>query len=360
MTDATITYTEGRTLPLSRKNGDEQATAKARDSQLRARVPSSVLLSPERVHNGVVRTPEKVSWFACLLLGGAAAGCVWLVRVLRPVRPVVGCPPGELHDWRCASYQVIISKPFFLLAGALIGAWAAYAVVRLYAAPGRRSCTLREGLVVAPLLLGMTAWVIALHPGMTWAGWSSLGWGEVLLFLLAAVLVRLAIGIASIAKVRGSLVFAVGLPVGFAGLGFAFITIVRLPPVGHSCPALAPAYACAYQPLIGESGPWVFLGLLAGLWLAYAVAVGLAGTPRPRLNWVECAIALPVMIAVIWWAIIVGPQQAGGGYTALFMLAVCLTALLRRLLGTRAGKKEISGMLTKLGMTRTTTAIPQP
>ena len=307
----------------------------------------------------MVRTPEKVLWFACLLLGGAAAGYSWLVRVLRPVRPVVGCPPGELHDWRCASYQVIISKPFFLLAGALIGTWVAYAVVRLYTAPGRRIFTYRESLVVASLL-GMTAWVIALHPGMAWAGWSSLGWGEALLFLLAAVMVRLAIGIASIAKVRGAFVLAVGLPVVFAGLGFAFITIIRLPPVGHPCPAPAPAYACAYQPLIGESGPWVFLGLLAGLWLAYAVAVGLAGSPRRGLNWVECAIVLPVMIAVIWWALVIGPQQAGGGYAVLFVLAVCLAALLRLLLGTRTVKEQISGMLTKLGMARKTAAIPQP
>jgi hypothetical protein len=319
-----------------------------------------VLLSPERVHNGVVRTPEKVLWYACLLLGGAAAGYVWLARVLRPVRAALGCPPEELHDWRCASYQIVISKPFFLLAGGLAGVWLAYAVVRLYAVPGRRGFTYREGLVVAPLLLGMTAWVIALHPGMTWAGWSSLGWGEVLLFLLAAVLVRLAIGIASIAKVRGALVLAVGLPVVFASLGFAFVTIVRLPPVGHSCPALAPAYACAYQPLIGESGPWVFLGLLAGMWLAYAVAVGLARSSRQGLKWVECAIVLPVMIAVLWWALVIGPQQAGGGYAVLFVLAVCLTALLRLLLGTRTGKKQTSAMLSKLGVATKTAAIPQP
>jgi hypothetical protein len=306
----------------------------------------------------VVRTPERVLWFACLLTGGAAAGYVWLARVLRPVRPALGCPPGELHDWRCVSYQIVISKPFFLLAGGLIGAWLAYAVVRLYADPRRRSFTFREGLVVA-LLLGMTGWVIALHPGMTWAGWSSLGWNEVLLFLLAAVLARLAIGIASIAKVRGGLVLAVGLPVVFASLGFAFITIVRLPPVGHSCPALAPAPACVYQPLIGESGPWVFLGLLAGMWLAYAIVIGLARSPRRGLNRVECAVVLPVMIAVIWWAVAIGPQQAGGGYAVLFVLAVCLTALLRLLLSTKTGTKQISRTLTKLGMAKTT-AIPQP
>lgn len=308
----------------------------------------------------MVRTTEKVLLFACLPLGGAAAGYVWLARVLRPVRPALGCPPGELHDWRCASYQIVISKPSFIIAGALIGAWAAYAVVRLDTAPERRSFTCREGMVVAPPLLGTAAWVIALQPGMTWAGWSSLGWGEVLLFLLAAVLVRLAIGIASIANVRGALVLALGLPVVFASLGFAFITIVRLPPVEHSCPPLAPAYACAYQPLIGESGPWVFLGLLAGTWLAYAVAVGLTGAPRRGLKWVECAIVPPVMIALIWWALVIGPQQAGGGYAVLFVLATCLTALLRLLLGTKAVKKQISGMMTKLGMARNMAAIPQP
>ena len=307
----------------------------------------------------MVRTPEKVLSFACLPLAGAAAGYVYLVRVLRPVRPAVACPPGELYGWRCASYQIIVSKPFFLIAGALIGAWFAYATVRLYTVPGRRSFTRREGLVVAPLL-GITAWIIALHAGMTWAGWDSLGWTEVLLFLLAAVLVRLAIGIASIAKVRGGLILALGMPIIFASLGYTFITIFRLPPVGHMCPAPAPASACVYQPLIAESGPWIFLGLLAGTWLAYAVAVGLAGSPRRGLNWIECAIVLPTTVAVIWWTLVIGPQQAGGGYAGLFVLAVCLTALLRLLLTTRTVKKEMSGMLTKLGMARKTAAIPQP
>ena len=69
---------------------------------------------------------------------------------------------------------------------------------------------------------------------------------------------------------------------------------------------------------------------------------------------------LPVMIAVIWWALVIGPQQAGGGYAVLFVLAVCLAALLRLLLGTRTVKEQISGMLTKLGMARKTAAIPQP
>jgi uncharacterized membrane protein len=309
-----------------------------------------------------VRTREKALSYACLMLGGAAAGYIWLVRVLRPVRPAIGCPPGELHDWRCASYRIVISEPFFLLAGALIGAWFAYAVVRLYADPKRRSFTYREGLVAALLLLSTLAWVIALEPGMPWAGWSSLGWGEVLLFLLVAVLIRLAIGIASIVKVkvRHALVLALGLPVAFASLGFAFITIVRLPPVGHSCPPLAPAYACTFQPLIGESGPWVYLGLLAGMWLSYAVAIGLTRSPRQGMDRVEYAVALPAVIAVIGWALVIGPQQAGGGYAALFVLAVCLTALLRLLLGTRTVKKQISGMLAKLGTAKKTTAVPEP
>ena len=66
------------------------------------------------------------------------------------------------------------------------------------------------------------------------------------------------------------------------------------------------------------------------------------------------------MIAVIWWALVIGPQQAGGGYAVLFVLAICLAALLRLLLGTRTVKDQISGMLTKLGMARKTAAIPQP
>jgi hypothetical protein len=302
-----------------------------------------------------MRTPEKVLSFGCLPVAGAAAGYVYLVRVLRPVPPAIACPSGQLDDWRCVSYQVIVSKPFFLLAGALIGTWLAYALVMLYTAPGR-SFTWREGLVAAPPVLGITAWIIALHPGVSWFWADSLGWWEVLLFFLAAVLVRLAIGIASVAKVRGGLILAFGVPIIFASLGYAFIRIFQLPPVGHSCPASAPASACTFHPLIGESAPWVFLGLMAGIWLAYAVAVGMAGSPRRALFWIECAIVLPAVMAVIWWALAVGPDQAGGGYVGRFVLAVCLTALLRLLLGARTVRKEISAALAKLGMVRKTAA----
>lgn len=181
-----------------------------------------------------------------------------------------------------------------------------------------------------------------------------------LLFFLAAVLVRLAIGIASVAKVRGSLILAFGMPVIFASLGYAFITFFQLPPVGHSCPPFAPASACLYHPLIGESEPWVFLGLMAGIWLAYAVAAGVAGSPRRSTYWTECAVVLPLMTAVIWWALVVGPDQAGGGYVGRFILAVCLTALLRILLGARIVREEMSGLLAKLGMARKTATAPQP
>ena len=300
-----------------------------------------------------MRTRDKALSFACLPVIGGVVGYVYLVGVLRPVPPAIACPSGQLDDWRCASYQVIVSTPFFVLAGALIGTWFAYALVKLYTAP-ERSFTWREGLVTATPLLAVTAWVIALRPGVSWFWADSLGWWWVLLFFLAAVLVRLAIGIASIAQVRGSLILAFGTPIIFASLGYAFITIFQLPPVGHSCPALAPASACTYHPLIGESGPWVFLGLIAGIWLAYAVVVGVAGSPRRALWWIECAIAAPTMIAVVWWTLAVGPDQAGGGYIGRFIFAVCLTALVRLLLGARLVKKGISDMLAKLGMVRET------
>jgi hypothetical protein len=301
-----------------------------------------------------MRTPVKVLSFACPLVAGAVAGYFYLVGVLRPVPPAVACSSGQFGDWRCASYQVIVSKPFFLLAGALAGIWLAYALVRLYTAPGR-GFTWREGWVTVPPLLAITAWIVALHPGVSWFWGDSIsGWWEVLLFFLAAVLARLAIGVASVSGVRGGLVLAFGLPVIFAGLGYASITIFQLPPVGHPCPSGAPESACVYQPLIGESGPWVLLGLVAGLWLAYAVAADLAGSP-PRTR-IEYAVVLPVMMAVIWWALVVGPDQEGGGYVGRFVLAVYLTASLRLLLSARAVKSEIPGMLAKLGMVRKTAA----
>jgi hypothetical protein len=321
-----------------------------------------------------VRAPEKVLWSACLPLGGAAAGYAYLVRVLRPMPAAVACPLWQLDGAGCASYQIVASKPFFLIAGALAGTWFAYAVARLFMAPGQRSLTRREAVVAAPLLLALTAWIIALHPGLTWegwGGWGGLGWDEqVLLFLLAAVLVRFAIGTASIANARRALILALGTPVIFAGLGYAVITIFQQPPIGHSCPssisasgAVAPNPACLYHPLIGEIGPWIFLGLLAGIWLAYATAADLAGSLRRGLNWVECAIVLPVITAVIFWALLISHQQAGGGYVGLadlFVLAVCLTALLRLLLRARPVRKKLTGVLTRLGMIRRTGAAAQP
>jgi hypothetical protein len=89
------------------------------------------------------------------------------------------------------------------------------------------------------------------------------------------------------------------------------------------------------------------LGLLVSLWLTYAVSAGLAGSPRPDLVWAEGAVVLPVLTAVILWALLVGPDQAGGGYIGPFVLAVGLTALLRLLLAARVVRKEMPGMLTK-------------
>ncbi|MBO0831071.1 MAG: hypothetical protein J2P29_03775 [Actinobacteria bacterium] len=302
-----------------------------------------------------MRTLEKALWFACLPLAGAGAGYAYLVRVLRPLPPVVACRLWQLHGPGCTSYEIIASKPFFLIAGALIGIWFGYAVAKLKATAGRQSFSRREAAVVAPLLLALTAWIIALHPGLAWegwGGWDGLSWSEqVLLFLLATVLVRLAIAIATIANARGSLILAFGTPAIFAGLGYGVVTIFRQRPIGHSCPAGSPA--CFYYPLIGETGPWIFLGLLAGIWLAYATAADLAGHPRSGLSWVEYAIVLPVMAAVIVWALAFSHQQAGGGYVGLadlFVLAACLTALLRLLLGAGPVRRKLPGVLTRLGM----------
>ncbi len=66
-------------------------------------------------HNWVMRTSVKVLSFACLLMGGAAAGYFYLVRVLQPAPTGVACPAGQVDDWRCFSYQVIVSSRFSFL-----------------------------------------------------------------------------------------------------------------------------------------------------------------------------------------------------------------------------------------------------
>jgi hypothetical protein len=69
---------------------------------------------------------------------------------------------------------------------------------------------------------------------------------------------------------------------------------------------------------------------------------------------------LPIMIAMIWWALVIGADQAGGGYVGRFVFAVCLTALLRLLLGARGVKEAVPGVLAKLGMVRRMAAAPSP
>jgi hypothetical protein len=322
---------------------------------LRGRLPGRVAALWFRfgcVHNVVVRMAGRALPFVCLIGAGAAAGYVYLFGVLSPVRPAAVCGPANLHGWSCASYEIMISRPFFVILGALIGAWIAYAAVRLVAAPARRSFTWQEGLAAGVPLVAMIIWVAALRLSWAWAGWATFGWAKVLIFLLAAALLRLAIGIASIAKMRGRLIIALGMPLLLAGIGYAFSAIVRLPLVGHGCPALpsesasAIAAACAYHPLIGEAAPWAFLGLLAGTWLAYAIAVGVATPHRQGQPWLERSVTVPVIAAVLSWAVAVGSDQAGGGYEILFVLAVSLAILLRLCLGTGLVKTRLQAVLT--------------
>jgi hypothetical protein len=273
-----------------------------------------------------MRTLEKALSFAVAALAGAAVGYLYLDHILRPAPPGVACPPGSP---RCVSYQIIVSPPFFLVAGALIGLWIAYALVRLFADRGRGNFSRLDGMIAVPLLLALAAWIIALHPGVEWNWNNGLGWDKVAFFFLVAALARLAIGIAAVAGPPGGLILAFGLPAAFAGLGYGYIANFQQPPVGHSCPSGAPASACAYQPLIGEIGPWIALGALAGLWLAYAVATSLSGSPLRALVGLECAVAIAAMTIAVVWALVVGPDQAGQGYVDPFIVAVALAALLR-------------------------------
>jgi hypothetical protein len=292
-----------------------------------------------------MRTPEKALSFAVAALAGAAVGYFYLAHLLRPASAGVACPPGSPGSPRCVSYQVIVSPPFFLVAGALIGLWIAYALVRLFAGRGRRNFTRLDGLVAVPVLVALAAWIIGLHPGVEWNWNNGLGWDKVACFFLVAALARLAIGIASMAGPPAGLVLAFGLPAAFAGLGYAYITKFPQPPVGHSCPAGAPGSACAYQPLIGENGPWIVLGALAGVWLAYAVATGLSGSLRRGLIGLECAVAIPLLAVAVWWALVVGPNQAGQSYVDPFIAAVALAALLRLLVAGWTVRREASRLV---------------
>jgi hypothetical protein len=97
--------------------------------------------------------------------------------------------------------------------------------------------------------------------------------------------------------------------------------------------------------------------VLAGTWLAVAIAAGLTASPSRALKRAEIATAAPVLTAVIWWALVVGPQQAGGGYVGLFIACVAFSVLLRLLLGTSSARQATSAVLARIGMvTRAETA----
>jgi hypothetical protein len=294
-------------------------------------------------------TSQKALCFAVGALAGAAVGYLYLALILRPGPAGFACPTGPPHDLRCVSYQIIVSPPFFLVAGALAGLWIAYALARPFAGRGRGrgrpNFPPLEDLVAAAILLALAVWIIALRPGAEWNWNNGLGWGKVACFFLAAALARLAIGVASMAGPPGGLVLAFGLPAAFGALAYAYITNFAQPPVWHSCPPAAGAYGCAYHPLIGQIGPWIMLGALAGLWLAYAVAAGRPGSPRPGLIGRECAVAIPVLAAAVWWALVVGPDQAGQGYVDPFIAGVALAALLRLLIAGWTARREASRLV---------------
>jgi hypothetical protein len=293
----------------------------------------------------------KLMLFVALPVGGAIAAYQYLVHVLQPVPSATACLL-PINGWQCRSYEAIVSAPSFIVFGALFGAWFAYGLIRLYAQPRCRSFTWLEGFIVAPVVIGLTAWIVALHPGFTWIDWGTLSWDEVLLLIGAAVAIRVAIAIASLANARGGLVLALGLPIVCAFLGRTFIDAFRAPPVGHSC--IRSGADCVFHPLIGQTSPWMILGVLVGLWLAFGLALDIARSPRPGLFLLEAAVVVPAGVALIYWARVVGPDQAGSGDVGKFILAVVVAALVRLLLALGPTKRLISSVTTRAGVTTRT------
>jgi hypothetical protein len=194
----------------------------------------------------------------------------------------------------------MLSRPVWLVGGLLIGVWLAYALVRLAGKP--RNLTKTEAAVAVTVLVGLVAFLAEIHPDLQGLVLGLLRFDEVLFFLIAAVMVRVAVIVASITNARGRLLLCFGLPVGCAGLGDLYGTVA-------SGPGSPNQYVLAAQ-----SGTWLLLGALIGLWFAYAVARVLADPSQLSISPSEVAVVTLVFLVIVFWALF-GSQAFNGQWT---------------------------------------------
>lgn len=139
---------------------------------------------------------------------------------------------------------------------------------------------------------------MAMHAALQDWVLTELRFDEWVCFVLAALLLRVAIVIASITKARGRLVVSFGLLAVCAGLGYLF--------------AWSPSHLAgieASRVLAADRATWLLFGALVGLGFALARALGHAA--RSRIGRLEVVVVAPILAITILWAAYSGAQANG-------------------------------------------------
>jgi hypothetical protein len=179
-------------------------------------------------------------------------------------------------------------------AGLLVGVWIAYGLVRL---DKPRNLSAGEAMIVVPILAGLTVWLMAMHAALQDWVLTELRFAEWVCFVLAALLVRVAIVIASFTKARGRLVVSFGLLAVCAGLGYLL--------------ARSPSHLGTIETsriLAADRATWLLFGALVGLGLALARA---RHSDRSRIGRLEVVVVAPILAVTLLWAGYSGAQANG-------------------------------------------------